>query len=114
MADSALSPAERAFLQALEELGQATGRVSLICNRAPSLITFPSMTARSALSRAKRIVVKIGSRALAAEAGLISSLAVEFAELDDGKRSSSFELKRPNVAIDGAAVAGKEDESSVW
>jgi glutamate 5-kinase len=45
------------------------------------------MSARAALSRAKRIVVKIGSRALAGEGALISSLAVELSELDDGKRS---------------------------
>lgn len=45
------------------------------------------MNPRAALPRSKRIVVKIGSRALAGEGGLISRLAVDFAELDDGKRS---------------------------
>jgi len=42
---------------------------------------------RTALARAQRIVVKIGSRALSEQSGLISSLAREIAELGNAKRT---------------------------
>jgi glutamate 5-kinase len=43
--------------------------------------------ARAGLSKAQRIVVKIGSRALAGERDLVAELGRQLAELDDGKRS---------------------------
>jgi glutamate 5-kinase len=44
-------------------------------------------TARSSLSKAKRIVVKVGSRALAGDRDLVAELADQVAKLDDGSRS---------------------------
>jgi glutamate 5-kinase len=43
--------------------------------------------ARAALTKAQRIVVKVGSRAIAGERDLVRELASQLHELDDGKRS---------------------------
>ena len=43
--------------------------------------------ARAALSKAQRIVVKVGSRALAGDRDLVRELARQIGELDDGKRA---------------------------
>jgi glutamate 5-kinase len=43
--------------------------------------------ARAALTKAQRIVVKVGSRAIAGDRDLVRELAAQLHELDDGKRS---------------------------
>jgi len=60
--------------------------------------------ARSSLSRATRIVVKVGSRVLAGEGDMISSLASQISSLDDRKRS--FVVVTSGAIALGAARLG--------